>query len=280
MALTSNTGGEGSNVMHFFRRIGIMSISIVYCCTAPAVCADEFLYYHWEEIVKTCVEDGSINYAVLYEKRHILSLFLNDVANLSYDVYLKWPRSEKCAFWINVYNAWSVSLILDNPYARTVHELRTSPDEKQFRALEKLFSLNEIRHMYLRGLILDERVHFSLAGPARGFPRLRNEAYVSSSLDFFLEDDVKRFLSNKQYCDIQPGEKKIVLSSLFKWFGVDFIRRYENERDGIMKFNARERAVLLFLSTYFPEHNNFLLGGDFTIEYRPFDWTINRVHIP
>jgi len=239
--------------------------------------ADDFLYLDLEFTLKSCLKEGRIDYVLLEENKHLLYKFLNDVDSLSHERYEGWSRGEKFAFWINAYNAFSLSLHLKNPYADKITEIRERPSMKVFKVFGEKISLNEIKHTYLRGLFNDERAHFAIVGPARGFPRLRDEAYLGMYINIQLEEDVFRYITEERNVKIDKNNKKIYLSMLFKWFGIDFVRRYSNEKSELMKFNVRERAVLNFLSSYLPKQRNFILSGNYVVEYLKFDWTLNRI---
>ncbi len=135
-------------------------------------------------------------------------------------------------------------------------------------------SLNKIKHSYLRGLFHDERIHFALSLPVKGFPQLRNEVYLGRDIGFVLDDDVLRFLKKHRGVHIDVVAKTITLSPILKWFGNDFIGRYALETTELKNFNIRERAVLNFLSRHIPEHTKFIQSGEYTLLYSDFDWTV------
>jgi len=256
--------------------IGIVLIGC-YISVTIETAADDFLYYDLEFTLKSCLKQGRVDYELLDQNKHILYKFLNDVASVPEKRYKQWSRNEKLAFWINLYNVFSLSLHLKNPYASHIKEIRERPSMKVFTVFGKKISLNEIKHTYIRGMFNDERIHFAVVGPARGFPRFRDEAYLGRYINLQLEEDVFRFVTDEQNVKIDQENKKIYLSKLFKWFGVDFVHRYSTDNEELMKFNVRERAVLNFLSSYLPKRRDFILSGRYTIEYPEFDWTLNRI---
>ncbi len=135
-------------------------------------------------------------------------------------------------------------------------------------------SLNQIKHQYVRGLFVEERVHFALAAPVDGFPMLRNEVYTGAVINLLLEDDVHRYIRLNNNVQINRDAKTVTLSPLFKWFGIDFVKRYGNHDTSLVKYNMRDRAVMKFLSAYMADYRKFLLYGDYTIVYTTCDWKI------
>ena len=228
-------------------------------------------------LLKHCVKDGVIDYAALDEESFYLFNYLRAVESLSKDDYTSWSKNEKLAFWINTYHACSLLLFLKNPYARMVQDIRENPNDPIITVFGDELSLNDIKHTIIRSpFLLDERVHCALSSLARGFPSLRNEAYLGVSLNLLLEEDVHRFLQDDRAVRIDHEGKKIFLSKIFKWFGRDFLARYSTKKRALQNFSAEDRAVLYFLASYMPDERKFIMSGTYTIEYFDFDWTINR----
>ncbi|MBU1862417.1 MAG: DUF547 domain-containing protein [Candidatus Omnitrophica bacterium] len=253
-----------------------IGVCVLLCSVLSPVYAHDMLYTDWEILLKTCVQDGDINYSLLKENESLLYTFINTIALVSYEHYQTFSDKEKLAFWINTHNAFSLSLVLKNPLAESFKDVDNGPQGKFFTVFGRTVSLNDVKHTYIRSRFHDERIHFALAAPARGFPQVRNEAYLDAYLDLLLEDDVVRFIIREENVQINHEEKKIYLSKLFKWFGVDFIKRYGIRSGMLQKFSASERAVLNFLGSHLKDQKKFIMSGDFTIVYRDFDWTMNR----
>jgi hypothetical protein len=245
-----------------------------------SLCADSFLYSDYEILLKLSVSNGLVDRRALEENAHYLFTFLTDVHTLEKREYDRWTREEKTAFWINVYNACALSFILKYPYIEKITDVPEGPHAKIFSVFSEPISLSEIKHMYVRGYCNDERIHFALVTPAKGFPRLRNEAYLSVYINLQLEEDVIRFVQDAHNLSIDVDKKIIRLSRLFEWTAVDFVTRYNNEIPELLKFNIRERAVLKFLTLYVPQYESFIMKGDFTLEYSEFDWQINTLRKP
>lgn len=243
------------------------------CCISHAS-ADDLLYTDWEYVLQTCVTDDGVDYAALEENNHHLLSFLNKLRSQKFSDIALLAKNDRLAFWVNAYNACALMYVYNSPYAKNLLDIQATPDEKMFIICGEPMSLNEIKHMYIRGLFHDVRCHFALAIPVRTFPSLRAEAYLGHRLNFLLQDDVLRFLRKHGGVSVDEGKKTIVLSPLFKWFGSDFVQEYGNDITVLRKFNLRERAVLKFLSEYMPDQASFILAGNYTLSYGPADWTI------
>ena len=257
--------------------VSIIFFLFVSVFRAQNIHADSFLYADYEICLKMCVKDGLVDVAALKENKHHLLKFLHDIHLLKKAAYDEWSRKEKLAFWINFYNASSLLFLLKHPYVESITEIEQGPKVKMFSVFGRKISLSGIKHMYLRGYLQDERIHFAIVSPAKGFPRLRNEAYLGSYINLQLEEDVQRFIQDTKNVVIDAQNNTIKLSPLFKWAAVDFVRRYENDIPELRKFNIRERTVLKFLSNYMPEYREFILRGNYELTYLEFNWDLNTV---
>ena len=109
-------------------------------------------------------------------------------------------------------------------------------DKVQWLVMGQKLTLDRIEHAILRGgdpaLVAtygpfhEPRIHLALVCAAMGCPPLRNEPYAGERLDAQLDDQVRRFLRNPQKFRIDRGNGRVYLSSIFKWFGGDFIKKY------------------------------------------------------
>jgi hypothetical protein len=242
--------------------------------------ADSFSYADYETVLKLCVDKGEVDISALQKNKQLLLHFLNEVHILDKTRYEKWTRNEKTAFWINVYNACALSYLIKYPSLEKLTEIPEDPQTTFFSVFGEKISLSQIKHVYVRGESHDERIHFAIVTPAKGFPKLRNEAYQGAYVNLLLEEDVTRFLNDPDNCQIDMQAKEIALSQIFQWAAVDFIERYANDIPQLQRFTDRERAVLKFISNYLPPYKEFILSGDYTLSYLEFDWTLNTKNIP
>ena len=79
-------------------------------------------------------------------------------------------RSEQMAYWINLYNALTVQVILDHAPVASIRDIDISPgllsvgpwDKKLLRIEGQELSLNDIEHRILRPLWREPRLHYAL----------------------------------------------------------------------------------------------------------------------
>ena len=133
------------------------------------------------------------------------------------------------AFLINAYNAFTVELVLTRyPKLASIKELGgflQSPWQQKFvPLLGETVSLDGIEHQMLRarGRYDDPRIHFAVNCASIGCPSLREEAYVAERLDAQLDEQARRFMSDRSRNRWSVAAQKLELSKIFDWYGEDF----------------------------------------------------------
>ena len=101
------------------------------------------------------------------------------------------PR-ERLAYWINVYNAYTIELINEHRERDSIrninkiagHRKANGPwHEKLVKAGGKVYHLDNVEHDIIRKQWNEPRIHFALVCAAMGCPPLRSEAYTGARLE-------------------------------------------------------------------------------------------------
>ena len=133
---------------------------------------------------------------------------------------------EQKAYWINLYNAATVQLIIDNYPLTTITDLGESLtdfgpwNDIAVTVNDTELSLNDIEHRIIRPLYDDYRIHFAVNCASIGCPNLSANAFEASDLDQQLDDAAADYLNHPRGIDIQQDSLQI--STLFKWYADDF----------------------------------------------------------
>ena len=244
------------------------------------------------DILKEFVHDnGMVDYQGLRRKRLELRAMLREFDKLSRREYESWPREDKIAFWINVYNLQKLRIITDNypikPSSRiltifyrgtnSIRHIEEKITGYKFLVMDEEFAFSTIEKRFFRGEFEDPRVFFAISTACLSSPPLRNEPYYGRNLGEKLEEQTKRFLSSPLAFGIDREKRTVYLSALFQssWYGRDFIKKFAIDR----KFKdqpVETRAVLNFITNYISKKDvTFLETGNYTIKYMTYDWTIN-----
>lgn len=246
-------------------------------------------YDDYAYVLATYVDNqGMVEYSKLKADRDKLDSFAAAISALDPKKFEKWTDNQKIAFWINAYNALTLQVIIDHypieaSFVRalvypknSIRQISGVWDEITFPVMGKEMTLNEIEHDTLRKEFNEPRIHMALVCAAVGCPPLRTEPYRGHELDEQLDDQTQRFLDNPQKFRIDPTEGRVHLSSIFKWFGKDFVKTYGVEGK-FGKHGTTERAVLNFISRYVDDKMaEYLASGEYEIEYLEYDWSLNE----
>ena len=256
----------------------LLIISLTVCGSLKAQAVD---HTTWNVLLQKHVHginngNGTqVDYAGIAKEQEILQQYLHQMSSITVTEFDNWPKSEKLAFLINAYNAWTVALVLTQyPDLSTIKDLGSffqTPWEKSFiPLLGKERSLDDIEHNLIRGSgrYNDPRIHFAVNCASIGCPALRAEAYRGEHLEEQLENAARNFLQDRQRNRYENDTLKI--SSLFKWYTKDFAQSWRGAK-----------TLDHFLSFY---HDSLqipanqlarLKNGDIIRVYLEYDWDLN-----
>jgi len=148
-------------------------------------------------------------------------------------------RDEQFAYWVNLYNATTVKVILDNYPVDSIREigaLGLGPwKEKRLTVEGKEVSLDDIEHAILRPGWQDARIHYAVNCASIGCPNLATTAFTSANLEELLEAGAKAYINSPRGFREEDGE--LVASSIFDWYVVD----WGDEEANVLE-HAREYA--------------------------------------
>lgn len=176
----------------------------------------------YAQILSAFVNNGVVDYTGFKKDEKKLDQYLGaleatDVSKLS--------RKDQMAFYINVYNAWTIKLILtEYPGVKSIKDLGGffwGPWKKKFVRLNgKVTTLDHIEHDILRPTFKDPRVHFAVNCASKSCPPLISEPYEGSLLDEQLDKSTREFINDRK--NNYLAQDKLFVSSIFKWFSKDF----------------------------------------------------------
>lgn len=238
--------------------------------SAPAV--DSFDHEHsaWTAILARFVRDGRVDYAgIKAGALPDLGRYLSSLGAVRAADYPTWTRDQQLAFWVNAYNAATVKLILDNYPITSIRSIGLLPGAAFRTAVLKVpaygkaeLSLNDIEHGILRAEFREPRIHFAIVCAAESCPKLRSDAYRADTLDAQLEDAARTFARDPTKNRFDSASRVLRLSSIFKWFRGDF--------------ETASVSLPAFFSRYAdPATAQALVGGEVTVEFLDYDWTLN-----
>lgn len=249
---------------------------------------DEFSYEDYALALRTYVDDqGMVNYEALKADRDKLDAFARRLGTLDETIYDGWSNDAKVAFWINAYNGLTLKAIIDNYPIKASHLRSLRFPKNSIRQISGVWNklkhpvmgqertLDDIEHKILRTQFNEPRIHMALVCAAMGCPALRNEPYTEEKLNEQLDNQAKRFVAQAEKFRIDRKDNRVYLSSIFKWFGEDFVPTYGTEK--FSSHSRDENAVLNFVSQYLPEEDqSYLHQAEYSIKHLDYDWSLNE----
>lgn len=204
----------------------------------------------WTDLLKKHVsDDGNVDYKG----------FKSDSKNL--DIYLDLlsknkpqnsaSKKERLAYWINVYNAFTVKLIIDNYPINSIKDIKQPWDQKFFKIGDEAMSLNHVEHEILRKMN-EPRIHFAINCASVSCPKLLNVAFFAHTLESQLHSATINFVNEQNTL----SSKRLELSKIFKWFQEDF------EKNG---------TLIDFLNDYSP----IKIDSKAKIKFKEYNWALN-----
>lgn len=270
---------------------------VAFCLfmAAGSAVAQSFDHEHraWTELLRKHVVllDGGkasrVNYAGLARDREALMSYREALSRVPVHEFDRWSKGQQLAFLINGYNAAAITKILTRyPRIGSIWDFGRvfgNPFKDRFvRLLGKDLSLDDIEHDRIRGegRYNERRIHFAVNCAAIGCPALREEAYVARRLDAQLEEQTRRFLSDRSRNRYDPASGRLEVSRIFDWFKEDWTSGYRG-------FNGASRPVLSreeFLANYaelladVPEHRRLIRMQRAPLSFLDYDWGLNDVN--
>jgi Protein of unknown function, DUF547 len=179
-----------------------------------------------------------------------------------------YDRAEQMAYWINLYNALVVRLVVDHYPIASIRDVGSrsgkpgggGPWADKLVEIEGMpLSLNDITHRILRPIWHDPRVHYALACGAVGCPNLQPEPFDAAQLERQLNEVAMAYINDPRCITI--GEDRLGLSSMYRWYRDDF--------------GATDRDVINHLMAYAEPGLAMRLQRFDKISEDGFDWRLN-----
>lgn len=183
------------------------------------------LHERWEtQLQRYVTAEGRIHYGLWQSQKHDVVAYLRALADHPPQPY--WTLADRKAYWINVYNAATIALVLEHYPLRRLMEVPLHEQRIVFTTPKRHWSLLDIERQ-LRSW-KDPRVLMALHRASVSGPDLAKEAYRSTHLEHQLDRAARRFLQNpiKNHCKTQNGR----WSRLLLWYAKDFGEEKQQQR--------------------------------------------------
>jgi hypothetical protein len=235
-----------------------MKILFFLCCLFASIGFSQSHEAFTSLLSKHVSNEGWVDYKELKKDKDNLRAYLTFLSQNVPDDNAS--KEEQLSFYINVYNAATLSLVVDHYPVESIKDiggLFQSPFKQKFIRLgNETYSLDDIE----KGILLpmgEPRVHFAINCASYSCPKLLNKAFETSTLYNQLEQVTKAFILSDEN-EISPNS--LQLSKLFQWYKSDF----ESENQSLIDFLNRYATIQI--------------QPNARISYKAYNWSLNKQH--
>lgn len=176
-------------------------------------------------------------------------------------------RDQQLAYWVNLYNALTVRVVLDHYPVESIRDIDISPglfatgpwDKKLISIEGENLTLNDIEHRIMRPIWRDPRIHYVVNCASIGCPNLRDRAYSGTEIDTALDRAATAYVNDPRGVSVVDG--KVSVSKIYDWF--------------IEDFGGSEGMVLRHLQRYAAPELAARLEAIGKLSDVHYDWSIN-----
>jgi len=191
-----------------------------------------------------------------------LKTYIESLANTKINDY---NRDEQRAYWINLYNALTIEVILQNYPVFSIRDISSGlftsgPWKRKLVTVEAvMLSLDDIEHRILRPIWQDPRLHYAVNCASIGCPNLQPQAFTASNSEIMMEKAALEFVNHPRAAMVSSSGK-LRVSSIYDWFGDDF---------------GGEQGVLAHLRQYAKPKLSMVLKDVTEIDGDHYNWELN-----
>jgi hypothetical protein len=183
------------------------------------------------------------------------------------------PRDQALVFWVNLYNAATLKLLLDRYPVKSIRDIKSTgtglldfkalsgPWRTKFLTVEsRTLSLDDIENEILRPQFKDPRVHYAINCASMGCPDLKRTPWTARGLAADLDEAARAFVNHPRGASIGP-DGALRVSSIYRWFREDF--------------GGGDAEIIAHLRKYAKPELTAKLAGRKSIDGDQYDWTLN-----
>ncbi len=198
------------------------------------------------------------------------------VARLEKVAPSSYGRDAQKAYWINLYNALTVKVVLEHFPVKSIRDINLSsglfgglfgggPWKARLATVEgEKVSLDDIEHRILRPIWQDNRVHYAVNCASIGCPNLQAEPFTAANLERLLDRGAREYVNHPRGAAFVDGGLRV--SSIYDWFEADF--------------GGSTKTVVRHLRKYAkPTLRQRLDGYDGRLDHH-YDWNLNGTGPP
>lgn len=234
---------------------------------APAAVPFDQTHARFARVLSNFVANARVDYSRLKASPADLDAYLTEIAAVKSDEFAAWPKEDRLALHVNLYNAQTLRLIIDHYPVKSIRSIGVLPGaawrELVVRFGGQVMSLDHLENKIIRVEYAEPRIHFALVCAAMSCPPLRAEPYLGARLPAQLDDQARRFLETKAKNRFDEATGTLWLSPIFEWYDGDFTTNGRTLEDYVKPLLPQVSATALGRAT------------KVKIRYTDYDWTLN-----
>lgn len=174
--------------------------------------------------------------------------------------------NEQFAYWVNLYNAATVNIVVDNFPINSIRDVKKNAldisgpfNDKVVTVAGKQLTLNEIESGIVRPLWKDARLHYAFNCAAVTCPNLLKTAFTGATLNEQLDGAARNYINNPRAISFD-GSKSVV-SKIYFWYQGDF--------------GGSDAAIIKHMIKFADAELAEKLRGIQKIDSFVYDWSLN-----
>ena len=174
-------------------------------------------------------------------------------------------RNQQLAYWINLYNALTVKVILDAYPVESIRDISSGlftsgPWKLELVEIEgEQLTLDDVEHRILRPIWKDPRIHYAVNCASIGCPNLQRDAFTVENSEALMDKAARDFINHPRAAAVKNG--KLTVSSIYDWFDEDF--------------GGNDAGVIAHLKQYAEQPLLDSLQSVKKISNDTYDWNLN-----
>jgi len=192
------------------------------------------------------------------------------VASLERDRPSRMTRDEQLAHWINLYNAVTLQIILENYPVRSIRDIRSQTLDPRgligpwrtprVSVESRRLSLDQIENSILRRDFNEPRIHYAINCASIGCPNLAARAWRAETMHADLTAAARAYINHPRGVSID-SRGRVRVSTIYRWFAADFGGDAAGVLTHLRRFASPELQARLARATTISNYN--------------YDWALN-----
>lgn len=182
----------------------------------------------------------------------------------------KLNRNEQYAFWLNLYNASIVNVVLNNDRVSSVLKIKSNPldfkgpfNDAVATVHGKTLSPDTIESGIVRPIWNVPNLHYGFNCAAISCPNLQPQAFTGKTVNKQLDAAARSFINDPR--GVRTSNGKVIASKIYFWYSEDF---------------GGEKGVLSHIRQYANQDLAAKLKGKTKINAYEYDWMLNKRSSP